>query len=80
MSSTENPSERAKLRAEAQQVREKEGAEAWAEYRAESLATDEKTARLRALRLAREAEDAAAEAAAPAKPAKAAKKPRKAKA
>jgi hypothetical protein len=37
------------------QERAREGAQAWAEYQAESRATREKTARLRALRLAKEA-------------------------
>jgi hypothetical protein len=45
----------------------REGAKAWLEYEATARATQEKTARLRALRLAKEAADtAAAEAAAPA--------------
>ncbi len=37
------------------QDRAKEGAQAWAEYQAQARATQEKTARLRALRLARDA-------------------------
>jgi len=35
----------------------REGAKAWLEYEAETRATQEKTARLRALRLAKEAKD-----------------------
>jgi hypothetical protein len=35
--------------------RAREGAQAWADYQAEARATQEKTARLRALRLARDA-------------------------
>lgn len=41
------------------QERAREGAQAWADYQAEARATQEKTARLRALRLARDARDAA---------------------
>ena len=40
------------------QDRAKEGAQAWAEYQAQGRATQEKTARLRALRLARDAANA----------------------
>jgi hypothetical protein len=52
--------ERAKLRAEEKTLRDREGAEAWAEHQAQGQAVDERTARLRALRLARDAEAAAA--------------------
>lgn len=74
MSTTPESAERARLRAEAQRVRDEEGAQARAEYAALAQATDEKTARLRALRLAREAEEAAAKETAPPKPARKAKK------
>lgn len=40
------------------QERAREGAQAWADYQAEARATQEKTARLRALRLERDARDA----------------------
>jgi hypothetical protein len=40
------------------QDRAKEGAQAWADYQAQGRATQEKTARLRALRLARDAANA----------------------
>ena len=43
---------------EKKQDRAKEGAQAWAEYQAQRRATQEKTARLRALRLARDAANA----------------------
>jgi hypothetical protein len=55
--------DQARARAEAsfkKQERAREGAEAWKEHEAETRATREKTARLRALRLAREAADKAA--------------------
>jgi hypothetical protein len=54
-------SDQARARAEAafkKEQRAQEGAKAWAEYEATAGATQEKTARLRALRLAREAEKA----------------------
>ena len=41
---------------EKKRERAREGAQAWAEYQAQSRAAQEKTVRLRALRLAREAE------------------------
>jgi hypothetical protein len=40
---------------EKRQERARDGAQAWADYQAESRAAREKTARLRALRLARDA-------------------------
>jgi hypothetical protein len=40
---------------EKRQERARDGAQAWAEYQAESRAVRERTARLRALRLARDA-------------------------
>jgi hypothetical protein len=52
--------ERAKLRAEEKTLRDREGAEAWAEHQAQGQAVDERTARLRAQRLARDAAAAAA--------------------
>jgi hypothetical protein len=61
------------------QAKQREGDAALAQYRAEARATDEKTARLRALRLAKEAADReAALLAPPPEPAKKAtkKKPR----
>jgi hypothetical protein len=52
-----------KVRARAEAVFRKEeqarvGAQAWREYQAQARATEEKTARLRALRLAKEAAEA----------------------
>lgn len=51
-------SDQARARAEAsfkKEERAREGAKAWTEYQADVVATQEKTARLRALRLARDA-------------------------
>ena len=45
---------------EKRQERARDGAQAWAEYQAESRAVRERTARLRALRLARDARKSAA--------------------
>ena len=56
-------SDEARVRAEAnfkKEERERAGAEAWADYQAGLAATQEKTARLRALRLAKEVADRAA--------------------
>jgi hypothetical protein len=56
-------SDEARVRAEAnfkKEERERDGAKAWADYQADLAATQEKTARLRALRLAKEAADRAA--------------------
>jgi hypothetical protein len=57
-------SDAAKARAEAvfkrKQEQAREGAQAWAEYRAKQRAVAENTARLRALRLAKEAAEAQA--------------------
>lgn len=71
MSQSADP-ERARLRAEEKTVRDREGAQAWAEHQAQGQAVDERTAKLRALRLARDAEAATAVVAKP-KPAKKAK-------
>jgi hypothetical protein len=60
------------------QAKQREGDAALAHYRAEARATDEKTARLRALRLAKEAADReAALLAPPPEPAKAKKATKK---
>jgi hypothetical protein len=51
-------SDTARTRAEAafrKEARAREGSEAWVEYQERARATEEKTARLRALRLAKEA-------------------------
>jgi hypothetical protein len=64
-----NP-DQARARAEAsfkKEERAREGEKAWKEYQADVRATQEKTARLRALRLEKEAAD---KVAAPRKPAK----------
>lgn len=56
-------SDQASVQAEAnfkKEERERDGAKAWADYQADLAATQEKTARLRALRLAKEAADKAA--------------------
>jgi hypothetical protein len=53
-------SDTAKARAEAafrKEQQARDGAKAWLEYEAEGRATQEKTARLRALRLAKEASE-----------------------
>ncbi len=66
MSQPSDP-DRAKLRAEEKVLRDREGAEAWAEHQAQGRAVDERTLRLREQRLARDAQTAAA---VPGKPAK----------
>lgn len=56
-------SDEARAQAEAnfkKEERQRDGAKAWADYQADLAATQEKTARLRALRLAKEAVDRAA--------------------
>jgi hypothetical protein len=56
--------DQARAKAEAsfkKEERAREGAKAWTEYQADAAATQEKTARLRALRLAREAAGGTAE-------------------
>lgn len=56
-------SDEARAQAEAnfkKEERRRDGAKAWADYQADLAATQEKTARLRALRLAKEAADRAA--------------------
>ncbi|WP_319843780.1 hypothetical protein [Terrihabitans rhizophilus] len=65
--------ERAAVRVQKAQDREREGAKAMAEYQAETKAVSDRTAKLREQRLAREAEEEAAKAAAPPAPTKAAK-------
>ena len=63
-------SDEARARAETTFKKEqqaREGAKAWLEYEAEARATQEKTARLRALRLAKEAADREKPAVPPAK-------------
>ena len=55
-------SDEARARAETvfkKEQQAREGAQAWLEYQAQARATQEKTARLRALRLAKEASDKA---------------------
>ncbi len=65
MSRSADP-ERARLKAEEQAIRQREGAKVWAEHEAQAQAVDERTAKLKAQRLARDAAVSAPEADAPA--------------
>jgi hypothetical protein len=68
--------ERAAVRVQKAQDREREGAKAMAEYQAETKAVSDRTAKLREQRLLREAEEEAAKAAAPPPPPAKAAKPK----
>ena len=59
MNGPPDPAERARLRAEAQFTKERDGAQAKAEHDARAQAVDEKTARLKALRLAKQTDEPA---------------------